>query len=132
MFLLPSINMKLRPTILNMKPGTRVVANTFDMEDWEPDQKETIPDCPMYCTALLWIVPAKVDGTWQMPGGTLTLAQTFQKVTGTLGSAPITNGRLNGAQITFNVGEHQVQRHGGGQHHHRRRLDRDTEVGSQK
>src|SRR5688572_2416686 len=48
MFLLPSINMKLRPTILNMKPGTRIVSNSFDMEDWEPDQKETIPDCPQW------------------------------------------------------------------------------------
>ena len=104
MFLLPSINMRLRPTILNMKPGTRVVSNSFDMEDWEPDQRETIPDCTSWCTAMLWIVPAKVEGAWQMPGGDLVLAQKFQVVTGTLGSAKISNGRLNGAQITFTAG----------------------------
>jgi hypothetical protein len=104
MFLLPSINMRLRPTILNMKPGTRIVSNSFDMEDWEPDQRETIPDCTTWCTAMLWIVPAKVEGTWQMPAGTLTLTQKFQVVTGTLGSAPISNGRLNGAQLTFTAG----------------------------
>jgi hypothetical protein len=104
MFLLPSINMRLRPTILNMKPGTRVVSNSFDMEDWEPDQRETIPDCTSWCTAMLWIVPAKVEGTWQMSGGPLTLTQKFQVVTGTLGSTKISNGRLNGAQITFTAG----------------------------
>src|SRR6266545_5862687 len=60
MFLLPSINLKLRPTILNMRPGTRVVSNSFTMEEWQPDQVETIPDCETWCTAHLWIVPAKV------------------------------------------------------------------------
>ena len=105
MFLLPSINMRLRPTILNMKPGTRIVTNSFDMEDWEPDQRETITtDCPNWCTAMLWIVPAKVEGAWQMPAGTLTLTQKFQNVTGTLGSTPITDGHLHGAEIMFTVG----------------------------
>src|SRR5262249_26845759 len=76
MFLLPSINMKLRPTILDMKPGTRIVSNTFNMEDWQADQTQVAPDCEgSWCTALLWIVPAKVAGTWQMPAGTLTLTQ---------------------------------------------------------
>jgi hypothetical protein len=104
MFLLPSINMRLRPTILEMKPGTRIVSNSFDMEDWEPDQRETIPDCTSWCTAMLWIVPAKVEGVWQMAGGPLTLTQTFQFVTGKLGTAAISNGRLNGSQISFTVG----------------------------
>ena len=104
LFLLPSINMRLRPTILNMKPGTRVVSNSFDMEDWEPDQRETIPDCTSWCTAMLWIVPAKVEGTWDMAGGPLTLTQKFQVVNGTLGSTRLANGRLNGAQITFTAG----------------------------
>ena len=54
MFLLPSINLKLRPKILDMKPGTRVVSNTFTMEDWEPDETQTIQgDCTSWCTALL-------------------------------------------------------------------------------
>ena len=104
MFLLPSINMKLRPTILNMKPGTRVVSNTFTMEDWQPDRSETIPDCSSWCTAHLWIVPAKVAGQWQMPQGTLTLEQQFQMVSGTLGSTAISAGRLRGDAITFTVG----------------------------
>src|SRR5690606_20325870 len=66
MFLLPSINMKLRPKLLDMKPGTRIVTNSFTMEDWEADQSETVTDdCTSWCTAHLWIVPAKVEGTWQ-------------------------------------------------------------------
>ena len=105
LFLLPSINMKLRPKILDMKPGTRIVANSFNMEDWEADQTETISDdCTSWCTALLWIVPAKVEGSWTMPQGELKLAQQFQKVTGTLGSQAIADGKLNGDEITFKVG----------------------------
>ena len=70
MFLLPSINMKLRPTILNLKPGTRVVSNTFTMEDWEADETATVAEgCTSWCTALLWIVPAKVEGTWTDAAG---------------------------------------------------------------
>ena len=104
MFLLPSINMKLRPTILNMRPGTRIVSNSFTMEDWQPDQSETITECTSWCTAHLWIVPAKVGGTWQMPQGTLTLNQTFQMLSGTLGSTAITAGRVRGDDVTFTVG----------------------------
>ncbi len=105
MFLLPSINIKLRPTILNMRPGTRVVSNSFTMEDWQADQVETIPDCTSWCTANLWIVPAKVEGTWQLPQGALTLTQTFQKVTGSLGGTPISDGTLRGEEITFKVAD---------------------------
>jgi precorrin-6B methylase 2 len=104
MFLLPSINLKLRPTILEMKPGTRVVSNTFTMDDWTPDQSSSILECANWCTAHLWIVPAKVGGTWQMPQGTLTLNQTYQMVSGTLGSSPVSEGRLRGEEITFKVG----------------------------
>jgi precorrin-6B methylase 2 len=104
MFLLPSINLKLRPTILNMRPGTRIVSNSFTMEDWQPDQSETITECTSWCTAHLWIVPAKVGGAWQMPQGTLTLNQTFQMLSGTLGSTPITAGRVRGEEVTFTVG----------------------------
>jgi precorrin-6B methylase 2 len=104
MFLLPSINMRLRPTILNMRPGTRIVSNSFTMEDWQADQTETISECTSWCTAHLWIVPAKVEGQWQMPQGTLTLNQQFQMVNGTLGSTPISEGRLRGDELTFKVG----------------------------
>jgi 16S rRNA G966 N2-methylase RsmD len=105
MFLLPTINMQLRPKILELKPGTRVVSNSFTMEDWEADQTETITEnCTSYCTALLWIVPARVEGTWTLPQGQLTLQQEFQKITGTLGPRQITNGRLLGNEITFSAG----------------------------
>jgi precorrin-6B methylase 2 len=106
MFLLPSINMKLRPKILDLKPGTRIVTNSFTMEDWQADQSETVTDdCTSWCTAHLWIVPAKVDGTWQLQQGTLALKQQFQMVNGTLGSSKIAEGRLRGDQIEFTVGK---------------------------
>ena len=105
LFLLPSINMKLRDKILAMAPGTRIVANTFTMEDWAADQTETVTgDCVSWCTALLWIVPAKVDGTWQVGNEPLVLTQTFQNLTGTLGGKPITDAKMNGAEIAFTVG----------------------------
>jgi hypothetical protein len=106
MFLLPSINMKLRPKILDLKPGTRIVSNSFDMEDWQPDDTASITeDCTSWCKAMLWIVPAKVEGTWQMPDGNLTLKQDFQMVSGTLGGKQINTGKLRGDEITFTVGE---------------------------
>ena len=105
LFLLPSINMKLRPQILDMKPGTRIVANTFTMEDWQADQTETVTgDCVSWCTALLWIVPAKVEGTWQLGNETLTLKQNFQMLEGTLGSRAITDAKMTGEEIAFTVG----------------------------
>jgi hypothetical protein len=105
MFLLPTINMKLRPTLLNLKPGTRIVSNTFTMEDWEADETaEVTDDCTSWCTALLWIVPAKVEGTWQMPKGELKLTQKFQMISGTLGSTPITEGKVRGYDVTFTAG----------------------------
>ena len=105
MFLLPSINLRLRPKILEMKPGTRVVSNTFTMDDWQPDETSMVTeDCTSWCTALLWIVPAKVEGTWQMPQGALALTQKFQMVTGTLGGTPISDGRLRGDELTFTAG----------------------------
>jgi Methyltransferase domain len=108
MFLLPSINLQLRPTLLNMKPGTRVVSNTFDMGDWQPDETAALsgPDCTSWCNALLWIVPAKVQGSWKTPQGTLTLTQTFQNISGTLGSTPI-KGKITGDQISFAAGSTQ-------------------------
>jgi hypothetical protein len=105
MFLLPDINLRLRPKILDLRPGTRIVSNTFTMDDWEPDQRETISeDCTSWCTALFWVVPAKVQGNWKMPSGTLTLTQKYQTVTGSLNNMPITEGKLTGDQIRFSVG----------------------------
>ena len=105
MFLLPSINMQLRPSLLNLKPGTRVVSNTFTMEDWQPDETFSVPNpCVSWCTALLWIIPAKVQGTWKMPQGNLTLTQQFQMLSGTLGTAAIADGKVNGDEISFTAG----------------------------
>jgi Methyltransferase domain len=112
LFLLPDINIRLRPKILDLRPGTRIVSNTFTMGDWVSDGEAKVTDgCVSYCTALLWIVPAKVEGTWQMPQGELALKQTFQKFSGSLRSGnvstPITNGRLKGDQISFTAGGSQ-------------------------
>lgn len=105
LFLLSSINLKLRPTLLDLEPGTRIVSNTFRMAEWEPDTTSRIEDdCVSWCEALLWIVPAKVDGTWQVGDQSLTLRQEFQRLQGTLGTADIVNGRLNGREISFAVG----------------------------
>lgn len=105
MFLLPSINMKLRPKILDMKPGTRIASNTFTMEDWQADETATITDgcSSSWCTALFWIVPAKVGGTWNTPNGALTLTQNFQMLSGTLGTTAV-QGRLKGNEITLTAG----------------------------
>ncbi|MHC3907301.1 SAM-dependent methyltransferase [Achromobacter marplatensis] len=104
MFLLTTINEKLRPTLLQLPPGTRVVSNTFRMGDWEPDATETVTqDCSTYCTALLWIVPAKVDGKWDVDGQTLQLTQKYQMLSGKLGAADISEARVNGKTISFSA-----------------------------
>jgi hypothetical protein len=65
MYLLTTLNLKLRPKILGLKPGTRIVSHAFDMGDWKPDRTETVESRSAY----LWIVPAKVAGDWQLPQG---------------------------------------------------------------
>lgn len=106
MFLLPDINLKLRPKILGLEPGTRIVSNSFTMGDWEEDYSERVTEnCTSWCTALMWIVPAQVDGSWELDGQPLTFEQTYQKLTGTLGETAITEGRLNGREITFVAGD---------------------------
>jgi len=117
MFLLPNINLQLRPKILDLKPGTRIVSNTFTMGDWNADETsnaggEGYSDEDSYGafhTALLWIVPAKVAGTWQIDKEELVLTQTFQTFEGSLRSGgrsiPISNGRLRGSQISFTAGD---------------------------
>src|SRR6266850_3804685 len=109
MFLLPDINLKLRPKILGLKPGTRVVSNSFTMGDWSADETATVGDgCSSWCTAYLWIVPAKVDGAWKLPQGELALKQEFQKVSGTLSAegktVPLQDGKLRGSEISFRAG----------------------------
>jgi hypothetical protein len=109
MFLLPQINLKLRPKILDLKPGTRIVSNSFTMGEWQEDGSDTLAgDCINWCTALLWIVPAKVAGTWKLAQGELSLQQSYQFFTGTFKSGndvtPVANGTLKGDHIHFNVG----------------------------
>ncbi len=111
MFLLTSINIKLRPKILDLKPGTRIVSNTFDMGDWSPDAQATTSDNNSeysYDTALLWIVPTKVEGTWHMADGDITFAQKYQVISGTINNGgsdiPIENGILRGSEISFAAG----------------------------
>ena len=109
LFLLPDLNLRLRPQLLDMKPGTRVVSNSFDMGDWTPDEDVAATgECTSYCRAMLWVVPAKVQGTWQTGQGDLTLSQTFQNLSGSLkassGSTPISNAKMRGDEITFTAG----------------------------
>jgi len=107
MFLLTDINLRLRPTILGLKPGTRVVSNTFRMGDWEPDETAEL-GCSSYCTAYFWIVPARVEGTWKTGQGELALRQKYQTLSGTLStggkSLPVQRGKLRGDQISFTAG----------------------------
>lgn len=108
LFLLPVNMNRLAPKFFELAPGSRIVANTFGIEGWEPDERVTLPptsECDSWCEALLWIVPAKVAGTWTMPNGTMTLTQVYQTVQGSVsaGGPPqtVVMGRLRGEQITF-------------------------------
>ena len=110
MFLLPEINMKLRPKLLDMKPGTRIVTNTFTMQEWHFDNVVRTGDqSNRWNTAYLWIVPAKVEGKWLLTnGGELKFVQQFQMFTGRIKAGSkdlaITEGRLRGNEITFKIG----------------------------
>ncbi len=106
LYLLPELNLRLRPTLLKMKPGTRVVSHSFLMDDWEPDERSTEDGY-----AYLWIVPAQVAGTWTFTpqqGGerfVAQLEQEFQELRGTVGmgvdSKEIRDAKLNGAEVQF-------------------------------
>jgi hypothetical protein len=115
LYLLPALNMKLRPQLLSMRPGTRVVSHSFSMEDWEADEISTLDGRRAY----FWIVPANVMGNWTLDGGgqhhDMTLEQTFQKVSGTLALGPIHAGlrdvKLRGTAISFAyVDQNKVRR----------------------
>jgi precorrin-6B methylase 2 len=107
LFMLPEQFTKLTPKFLSLQPGSRIVTNTFEIPKWEADQSEKINGkCTQWCTALLYIVPARVAGTWRLAeGGELRLQQNFQKLTGTLSSGPsrmpIADGRMRGTEISF-------------------------------
>jgi SAM-dependent methyltransferase len=108
LFLLPSINIKLRPKLLDLKPGTRIISNTFTMDEWPHDEltrDETKGDsCSFNCVAFLWVIPAKVAGNWRLEAGDLQLSQQFQLLSGTLrvnGKPVPIKGRMRGEQISF-------------------------------
>jgi len=111
LFLLDEINIKLRPKLLALRPGTRVVSNTFDMGEWKPDSTVSAragEGCTAYCTVHLWIVPAKVEGLWKLPNGEVRFRQSFQSLSGTLqanGREFPVQGRLDGDRIRFVAGE---------------------------
>jgi len=85
MYLLPGVNMRLRPVLLGLKPGTRIVAHDFELGDWKPDAKVTIRK-----NVMLWVVPAKIDGRWRLqlplPAGRQTwdldIRQKYQEIDG--------------------------------------------------
>jgi methyltransferase family protein len=105
LFLLPTNLLKLRDKFAALEPGTRIVANTFGIEDWTADETVTIEgECMSWCTVLLYYVPARVEGTWETPQGPLSITQKYQTITGTLGSATIENGRVRGTEVTFTAG----------------------------
>ena len=106
LYLLPSLNLRLRPTLLKMKPGTRVVSHAFGMEDWAPDESSRATGR----TAHLWIVPSPVGGSWRVeleggPSFDVTLAQRYQEIEGTVALGPVEAGlrepSLRGDAIRF-------------------------------
>jgi hypothetical protein len=107
MYLLPSVNIELRPKVLrDMWPGTRVVSHAFDMGDWTPDHRESV----IGRTVFLWIVPARVEGRWTVEGSrnfTVTIQQKYQEITGNadLGGKPVAlrDASLSGAEIGFTI-----------------------------
>jgi hypothetical protein len=109
LFLLTENLNTLVPKFLDLNPGSRIVVNGFEIDGWKADETGRADgDCGSWCNAYLYIVPARVAGTWFLPRGQLTLEQRFQELTGTLTSggtrAPIANGRLRGNRISFTVG----------------------------
>lgn len=109
MYLLPDVNLLLRPKLLGLKPGTRVVSHDWDMGDWRPDRTLTIdvPDKAVgrekFSRLHLWVVPASVDGLWCGPkGAQLRLAQRYQIVDGRAGTArdqSDVQGRIDGLRV---------------------------------
>jgi SAM-dependent methyltransferase len=109
LFLLPSNLEKLQDKIFALKPGTRVVLNTFTLSGWDPEERDRLEgECGSWCDVLLHIIPAKVEGTWRGGGSEFTFTQTFQKVFGSVnaGGSPVTiqDGILRGDQLKFSAG----------------------------
>lgn len=115
LFLMPEINLRLRPVLLEMRPGTRIVSNSFDMGDWTPDATAEVTEgCEHYCEAMLWIVPAKVAGMWTIDAGrSMELAQSYQKIGGIVREGAshwiISDAGMDGARIRFSLGDDRYE-----------------------
>ena len=129
LFLLPELNVRLRPTLLKMAPGTRIVSNSFRMGDWEPDETTRATKeegCTSFCSAYNWVVPVDIAGNWELdrtlstgqPPGVLALAQTYQRLSGSLRRLsndatsatgdriePLLDARIDGATFSFTIGD---------------------------
>ena len=109
LFLQPDNLQRLAPKFLALRPGARIVLNTYGIGGgWMADATETVRDsCVSFCLAALYIVPAKVAGSWRLPEGELTLEQEYQLISGTFEiggiSVPVESGRLRGEEIQFTV-----------------------------
>ncbi len=123
-YLSESVNLRLRPKLLALRPGTRVVTNSFGFGDWKVDDAASAislkgllapfidhpkDHCFLVCNAYLWIVPAQVEGRWRVGGGVLELRQSYQMVSGSLTqggkSVALAKGRLRGEALSFTVGD---------------------------
>jgi SAM-dependent methyltransferase len=112
LFLLTENLNKLVPKFLDMQPGSRIVVNGFEIDGWKADETGRAGgDCGNWCNAYLYIVPAKVAGTWELGAGILSLEQKFQELSGTLTTGgvgtPISDARLRGNSIRFTAGNAQ-------------------------
>ena len=110
LFLLPDLNKRLKPKLLDLRPGTRIVSNTFTMGDWFPDKEVETEENPNgWNTAYLWIVPGKVQGTWKIGNDILTIRQSYQVIHGALATGSricsITDGKILGNTIRFRAGK---------------------------
>jgi hypothetical protein len=114
LFLLPSNIEKLVPKFLELPPGTRIVANTFWVPDWTPDDTQTLSEgCENWCTSRLFIIPAKVAGRWRVGDGVVELTQKFQMVEGTYtpatGAPAPVKGKMLGKVITVSLGPNEYE-----------------------
>jgi Histone methylation protein DOT1 len=107
MYIGPQVTMRLRPKLLTLKPGTRIVTHQFTMGDWEPDEMARVESAPGY----LWIVPARVEGRWRLQFADqrydIVMQQTYQMLSGTAASggksSPLLAARVRGESVRFSI-----------------------------
>jgi transcriptional regulator with XRE-family HTH domain/SAM-dependent methyltransferase len=111
LFLLPSNLLRLREKFLELRPGSRIVSNTFSIQDWQADETVTVDNCEQWCTVMLYIVPAKIGGTWRVGSDVLELKQEYQMLSGTLtsgGQAVQVSGSLRGFDLSLKAGTRAI------------------------